>query len=84
MLGGIDGELNDANIIFSGVSIHNVLMGCNFLGEGGTVGLFVPFYKVCNVQVYGKVTYFEFELAGLMCRFYLKESGKIYFILHND
>lgn len=85
MSGGIDGELKDANVIY-GVSIHNVRMGCSFGGEEGREWVSVPTLKVRNVQVHGKVTFFEFELEGLMCSFYLKGSGRsrTYFILHTE
>ncbi len=79
----IDGELKDANVIY-GVSIHNVCMRCSFEGEGGREWVSVPILKVRNVQVHGKVTFFEFELEGLMCSFYVKGSGKTYFILHRE
>ncbi len=82
---GIDGELKDANVVY-GVSIHNVRMGCGFGGEGGRgrERVHVPIRKVRNVQVHGKVTFFEFELEGLMSSLYVKWSARTYFILHTE
>ncbi len=77
---GIDGELKDANVVY-GVSIHNVRMGCSF---GGREQVSMPIRKVLNVQVHGKVTFFEFELESLMCSFYVKGSGRTYFILNTE
>lgn len=84
MPGGIEGELTDANVNFSGMGIHNVLMGCSS-GWGGWEGGFALIYKVRNVLFHGKVKFFEFKLEGFMHFFiYLSGLGKTCFVSFNE
>lgn len=71
MPGGIEGELTDANVIFSGVGIHNVRVGCSSGWGVGWEGGSVLIHKVRNVLFHGKVTFFDFKRKGFMHFFYL-------------
>lgn len=82
MPGGIEGELTDANVNFSGVGIHNVRVGCSSGRGVGWEGGFVLIHSVRNVQLHGKVTFFNLE--GLMHSFYSRGLCKTHFISYSE
>lgn len=85
MPGGIEGELTDANVNFSGMGIHNVRVGCSSGRGVSWEGGLVLNYKVRKVLFHGKVTFFEFKLEGFMHFFiYLSGSGKTCFVSFNE